>query len=147
LELITILTAKHQDKQSVKRILQYCGPEKYEAYDKPLAAMSNEKAVQMVFKWIGCNSTPGQSYDLRMRVIEREATYGIKMVNRSRPVYVMRLWEVSKVNEKALHYWLPDVNYRNLTTDEINRSALRDKAIGEAVRAMQYAMMIWKKFE
>jgi len=58
-ELIIILAAKHRDKQSIKKLLQYCGPEKYEAYDKPLAAMSNEEAVQIVFKWIGCNNING----------------------------------------------------------------------------------------
>jgi len=50
---------------------------------------------------------------------------------------VTRLWEVSKADEMALHCWLPDVNYRTLTTDEINRSALRAAAIGETVKAVQ----------
>jgi len=60
LELILILAAKYRDKQSIKKLLQYCGPENYAVYDKPLAAMSNEEAVQIVFKWIGYNSINGQ---------------------------------------------------------------------------------------
>jgi len=82
-----------------------------------------------------------------MRIEELATTYGLKVVNRNRSVHVTRLWEVSKADEKALHCWLPDVNYRTLTTDEINRSALRAKPIGETVKAMQHAMTIWKKPE
>jgi len=66
MELMNILAAKYQDKQCVKKIMKYCGPEKYEVYDKPLAAMSHEEDVQIVLKWIGCNSINGQLYDLRI---------------------------------------------------------------------------------
>jgi len=48
--------------------LKSCGPETYEVYDKPLAVISHEKAMQAVFKWIGGNSTNEQSYELRMRI-------------------------------------------------------------------------------
>jgi len=61
-----------------------------------LAAMSNEEAVQIVFKWSGCNSINGQSYDLKTR--------GLKVVNRNGSVYVERLWEVAKAEEMALYY-------------------------------------------
>ena len=67
------------------------------------------------------------------------------MVNRNRSVYVTRLWEVPKADEMALHCWLPDVNYRTLTIDEINRSVLRVAAIGETVKAVPHAMTIWKQ--
>jgi len=36
--------------------------------------MGNEEAVQIVFKWIGCNSINGQSYDVRMRIEEFATT-------------------------------------------------------------------------
>jgi len=74
LELILTLAARHRDKQSIKKLLQYCGPEKFEAHDKPLAAMSNAEAVQIVFKWIGCNSINGQSFDVRMGIEEFATT-------------------------------------------------------------------------
>ena len=109
--------------------------------------MSHEEAVQLVFKWIGCNSVNGQSYDLRMRIAEFATIYGLKVVNRNRSVYVTRLWEVSKADEMALHCWLPDINYRTLTIDEINRSVLRDQATGETVKAVQHAMTTWKRPE
>jgi len=60
-------------------------------YDKPLTDLSNEEAVQIMFKWIGCNSTNGQSFDVRMRIEEFATTYGLKVVNRNRSVYVTRL--------------------------------------------------------
>ena len=47
LELILILAARHQDKQSIKKLLQHCGPEKFETYDKSLAVMSNEKLYKL----------------------------------------------------------------------------------------------------
>jgi len=83
LELILILSARHRDKQSIKKLLQYCGPEKFETYDKSLAAMSNEEVVQIVFKWIGCNSINGQSYDIRMRIAEFATTHSLRVVNRN----------------------------------------------------------------
>ena len=82
-----------------------------------------------------------------MRIEELATTYGLKVISRNRFVYVTHLWEVSKADEKTLHCWLPDVNYRTLTTDEMNRSALHTKAIGETVKTMQHAMTIWKKPE
>jgi len=145
--LMKILAEKHMEKQSVKKVVGSCGPEKYEDCEKPLAAMSHEEAVKIVFKWIGCNSISGQPYNVRMRIEESATTYGLKVVNRNRSVYVTRLWEVSKADEMALHCWLPDLNYRTLTIDEINRSVLRAKAIGETVKAVQHALTVWKKPE
>jgi len=80
-----------------------------------------------------------------MRIEEFATTYGLKVVNRDRSVYITRLWEASKADEMALHCWLPDINYRTLTIDEINRCVLRAAAIGETVKAVQHAMTIWKK--
>jgi len=141
------LAARHRDKQSIKKLLQQCGPESFAEHDKQLAAMSNEEVVQIVFKWIGCNNTPGQSYDVRMRIAVFITTYGLKLVNRNRSVYVTRLSEVAKPDEMALHCWLPDVTYKTLSVDEINRSVLRATAISETVKAVQNAITIWKKPE
>jgi len=82
-----------------------------------------------------------------MRIAEFATTYSSKVVNPNRSVYVTRLWEVPKADEMALHCWLPDINYRTLTLDEINRSVLRAQAIGETVKAVQHAMTIWKRPE
>jgi len=82
-----------------------------------------------------------------MRIEEFASTYGLKVVKRNRSVYVTRLWEVPRIDEMALHCWLPDITYKTLTIDEINRSVLRAKAIGETVKAVQYAMTVWKKPE
>jgi len=80
-----------------------------------------------------------------MRVKETASTYGLKLANRQRAVFVKRLWEVSKADEVALHCWLPGVTYRTLTEDEINRSVRRADAIGETVKAVQHAMSIWRQ--
>jgi len=82
--------------------LQYNGPEKFATYDEPLAGLSHEEVVQLVFKWIGYNSKHGQSFDIRMRIEEFATTYGLKLVKRNRAVYITRLWEVSNADEK--HY-------------------------------------------
>ena len=47
MELIKILVEKHMEKQNAKKVVKSCGPEKYEDYEKPLAAMSHEDAMQM----------------------------------------------------------------------------------------------------
>ena len=125
--------------------MKYCGPEAFATYDKPLTDLSNEDVVQILFKWIGCNSIHGQSFEIRMRIEEFATTYGLKLVNRQRAVYVKRLWEVSKADEVALHCWLPGVTYKTLTEDEINRSVLRASAIGDTVKAVQHAMSIWRQ--
>ena len=75
-----------------------------------------------------------------MRIEDFATTYGLKLVNRHRAVYVTRLWEESKVDEMGLHCWLPGVTYKTLTEDEINRSVLRAVAIGKTVKAEQHAM-------
>jgi len=46
-----------------------------------------------------------------------------------------------------LHCWFSDVTYRNLSTDEINRSRERAKAIGGLVKAARHAVAIWPKPE
>jgi len=122
MELITMLAEKHLEKQSVSKILQMCGFEKLEAYTKPFMEMQNEDAIQAVLKWIACNSANGQSYEIRMRVAKMETTYGLKPANRSGSIYVTRMWEVAKAKENELHCWLPDVSYRTLSVDEIQRS-------------------------
>jgi len=43
--------------------------------------MSNEEALQILFKWIGCNSSSGETYDIRMRIAGLATTYGLKVVN------------------------------------------------------------------
>jgi len=52
MELIKILAEKYMEKQSVKKVVKSCGPEKYEDYEKPLAAMSHEDAMQMYMDWL-----------------------------------------------------------------------------------------------
>jgi len=52
---------------------------------------------------------------------------------------------VPKADEMALHCWFPDVTYRTLTEDEVNRSVLRAAAFGETVKAVRHAMTIWKR--
>jgi len=90
MELTNIPAVKYQDKQSVKKILKYCGPEKYEVYDEPLADLSHEEVVQLVLKWIGYNSKHGQSLDIRMRIEEFATTCSLKFTNRNRAVHITR---------------------------------------------------------
>jgi len=82
-----------------------------------------------------------------MRIKELATTYGLKVVNRNKSVYVARLWEVSKADEMALHCWLPGINYRTLSIGEINRIVLRAQAIGGTVKAVQHAMTSWNRPE
>jgi len=82
-----------------------------------------------------------------MRIKELATTYGLKVVNRNRSVYVTRFWEVSKADEMALHFWLPGINYRTLSIGEINRIVLRAQAIGGTVKAVQHAMTTLKRPE
>jgi len=147
MELITILAEKHLDKQSVKKTLKLCGLEKHEDYNKPLTAMCHEDVIQAIFKWIGCNITIGQAYEVRMRVKELQMTYGLRLANRTGSIYVTRMWDVPKDNENELHCWLPDVSYQTLSADEINKSSQRAEAIGQATKAVRYAMAIWQKPE
>ena len=147
MELITMLAEKHLEKQSVKKILKFCGFEDRKVYTKPLMDMRNEDALQAVLKWIGCNSVTGQTFEIRMRVAQMETTYGLRLSNRAGSIHVTHMCEVTKANENELHCWLPDISYWTLTVDEIQRSMQRAEAIGKVKIALQYAMAIWQKPE
>jgi len=88
LDLIKMLAEKNVTKQSVKKILQQCGPGKYEDYDKPSANMNHAEAMQMAFKWIGCQSTDRDICELRLRVDELAMTYGVRLANLKRSLRV-----------------------------------------------------------
>ena len=114
-------------------------------HDKPLTGLSTEETAQTLVKWAGRNNVHAWLSEAQMRVKETASTYGLKLANRQRAVFVKRLWEVSKADEVALHCWLTGVTYRTLTEDEINRSVRRADAIGETVKAVQHAMSIWRQ--
>lgn len=147
MNLIMMLAEKHLERQSVKKVLKLCGFDNLDEYMKPLMDMQNEVAKQAVLKWIACNSVSGQAYELRVQVSATGMTYELKLANRSGSIYVTRIREAAKLNEKALHCWLPDTSYQTLNTDEIHRSIKRADAVNKINEDVQYAMAIWKKPE
>lgn len=119
MELISELEELQKTRKSARKTLQIYGINDITAFMKPLAEMDIDAATKAALNWLVNNSQPGQHYEIRLQVPERQTVFVTQLANRGGTLQIRKVREAPELIGKALYCWRNNVNYQALTYDEV----------------------------
>ena len=125
MELIKNLEERRVQGKSVRQLLSKYGLSDVGQVTTPFIKMSEEATIKAVLKWIVLNSKNGQSYKIRLRIVERQTVYEIHLTRYQTMIRVNKVMEKPELMSKILHHWIGDENYQTLQFDDITKSVKR----------------------
>jgi len=80
-----------------------------------------------------------------LRVEEKRTVYVTHIAKRQGILFARRTRERPELFGRALHCWQNDVNYKTLTSEELQRSVTRADVVNQLTEDELQAALLWKR--
>jgi len=122
MKLITNSKESCQKQENVKPTLRIFGVVNEEENMQPLHALTNEKAVTLVLRWLAWHEKEGEQLELRLVEPKEQAVYVIGLLLRKNAICVKYVRNTPELFNKILHHWYYTITYPTLVVQDIKNS-------------------------